>query len=59
MAPLIGVLVFVLVVFLLVWLGCLIIDKALPGEVQMPAKVVLGVVGLIAVLYKLLPMAGI
>lgn len=59
MEPLIGVLGFVLVVVLLVWAGIYIIDKSMPVESHFPLKLVVGALGLAAVLYKLLPMAGV
>jgi hypothetical protein len=55
----IGILIFAIVVFVLVYVGCIIVDKTLPAEVQMPAKVVIGLIGLLAILYKLAPMAGL
>jgi len=59
MQPLIATLVFVLIVCLLVWAAIYIVDKTLPADVHLPVKVVVGVIGLIAILYRLLPMAGV
>lgn len=59
MEPMIGVLIFVLVVLLLVWAAIYVIDKTMPSDTHMLLKAVVGVIGLFAVLYKLLPMAGI
>jgi hypothetical protein len=56
---LIGVLIFVIIVVVLVWAAFYIIERAFPADVQMPAKIVVGLIGLVAILYKLLPMAGI
>lgn len=59
MSPLISVLVFVLIVVILVWAALYIAARTLPADVQMPVRLVIGAIGLIAILYKLLPMAGI
>jgi hypothetical protein len=56
---LISTLVFVLVVLVLVWAAIYIVDQTLPPNVHLPAKVVIGILGLIAILYRLLPWAGI
>lgn len=55
---LVAVLVFLLVVVLLVYAALYIIARTLPADVQMPAKLVVGVIGLIAIMYRLLPLAG-
>lgn len=55
----IGVLVFVLIVVVLVWAALYVIERTLPADVQLVAKVVVGIIALIAVLYRLLPMAGL
>ncbi len=59
MQPLIATLIFVVVVVLLVWAAIYIVDKTLPADVHLPVKLVVGVIGLIAILYRLLPLAGI
>lgn len=59
MSSLISLLIFCVIVFVLVLLGCWVVDRTMPGEVRTPAKVVIGAIGLIAILVRLLPMAGI
>jgi hypothetical protein len=59
MEPLIGVLIFLLIVVLLVWAAIYVIDRAFPSNIRWPAKLVVGVIALIAILYRLAPMAGI
>jgi uncharacterized membrane-anchored protein len=56
---LIGTLVFVLIVVILVWAAIYIVDRTLPTDVHLPVKIIIGAIGLIAVLYRLLPLAGI
>jgi uncharacterized membrane-anchored protein len=59
MHSLISVLIFVLIVVVLVWAAVYVAQKTLPADVQFPVLVVIGVIGLIAILYRLLPMAGV
>jgi uncharacterized membrane-anchored protein len=59
MEPLISTLIFVVVVVLLVWAALYISARTLPADVQFPVKIVVGVIGLIAILYRLLPMVGV
>jgi len=59
MHPLIGVLIYVVIVLVLVWAAIWVIGETLPPRFHMIAKVVVGVIGLIAILVKLLPMAGV
>ena len=59
MDPLISTLIFIVIVVLLVWAALYIVARTLPADVQMPVRVVIGVLGLIAILYRLLPLAGI
>lgn len=56
-ASLINLLIFVLIIVLLVAVAIWIIDRTLPPEFNMIAKVVVGVIALIAILYRLLPLA--
>jgi hypothetical protein len=56
---LISLLIFVIVVVVLVALACWVIDRTIPGEFNMIAKLIVGVIGLVAILYRLLPLAGI
>jgi hypothetical protein len=56
---LISTLIFVVIVVLLVWAALYITARTLPADVQFPVKIVIGVIGLIAVLVKLLPLAGL
>lgn len=59
MNALVSALIFVVIVVLLVWAAIYVAEKTLPAEVQFPVKVVVGVLGLIAIIYRLLPMAGV
>ena len=56
---LISTLVFVLIVCLLVWAALYIAARTLPADIQLPVKLVVGAIGLIAILYRLLPLAGL
>lgn len=53
-----GTLIFVLLVVILVVAAVFIIDRTLPGDAGMIAKIVVGVLGLIALIYRLAPLAG-
>lgn len=55
-ASLIGILIFVLVVVIIVWACILIIDRTLPPDFSMIAKVLVGVIALAILLYRLIPM---
>jgi hypothetical protein len=59
MNELISALIFIVIVVLLVWAAIYIIDRTLPPDVHLPVKLVVGVIGLIAILYRLLPMVGV
>lgn len=52
---LIATLIWVVIIALLVWLAIYVIDRCLPGDIQMPTKLVVGAIALIAILYRLLP----
>jgi uncharacterized membrane-anchored protein len=59
MEPIVSILVFVLALALIVWLCVYIIQKTLPADVHMPAMAVVGVLALIAVLYRAAPYFGL
>jgi uncharacterized membrane-anchored protein len=59
MHELISLLIFVVVVIVLVWAALYIIARTLPADVQLPARIVVGLIGLVAILYRLLPLAGV
>jgi hypothetical protein len=52
---LIATLVFVVIIVLLVFAALYIIDRCLPADMKMPAKLVVGVLALIAILVRLVP----
>jgi hypothetical protein len=58
-STLISTLVFVLIVVLIAWAALYIIERSLPGDVQMPCKLIVGAIALIALLMRLLPLAGL
>jgi hypothetical protein len=58
-SALISTLVFVLIVVLIAWAALYIIDRSIPGEFRMPAKLIVGAIALIALLMRLLPLAGL
>jgi hypothetical protein len=53
---LVGLLIFVLIIFVLVFVAIWVIDQTLPPPIRMPAKVVVGLIALIAILYRLVPL---
>lgn len=59
MDPLVGILIYVLIVIVLVFAALYIAARTLPPDMQWIAKLVIGILGLIAILYKLVPLAGV
>ena len=60
MTPLLSTLIFVLIVVVLVWAAMWMINKiGAPYPIGMILRAIVAIIGLIAILYKLLPMAGI
>jgi len=60
MTPLLSTLIFLLIVVALVWAAMWIIAQiGAPYPIGTILRAIVGIIGLIAILYKLLPMAGI
>ncbi len=60
MTPLLSTLIFLLIVVALVWAALWMIAQiGAPHPIGMILRLIIVVIGLIAILYKLLPMAGI
>lgn len=53
---LVALLIWVIVIFVLVVVACMVVDRTMPGEFALPAKLVIGLLALVALLSRLLPM---
>lgn len=56
---LITLLILIVAVICLIWLGIWVIDSTLPEPMRMMAKVIIGIIALLIIVYALLNIAGV